>query len=139
MIISKKISSTKLRKDDELAKENTNERQNKKFLFKINEDFHEDYKEDKIDSKLILKNFFDAVSNNNDNEKANKLSSLTKMISSVSELEKDGILNDKEASILVEFVVGKFVESRLDKALESLKINNNFNLFIASSKKDFYK
>ena len=61
------------------------------------------------------------------------------MISSVTELEKDGILNDKEANILVEFVVSKFVESRIDKALNSLNINNDFNWFIASSKRDIYK
>jgi hypothetical protein len=127
--------------NDNFAQEETRKMLNRKFCFKVSrEDLLKNNEENSsIDSKIILKSFFDAVSNKKDSEKSNRINSLTKMISSVAELEKDGILNDKEAGILIEFVVGKFVESRIDKALDSLKMSNDFNWFIASSKKDIYR
>jgi hypothetical protein len=135
---SRKSSSVEWSENDNFAQQEAEEKLNRKFYFKVSREDLVKNIEKSIDSKILLKNFFDAVSNKKDPEKYNKINSLTKMISSVAELEKDGILSDKEAGILVEFVVGKFVESRIDKAIDSLKMNKDFNWFIASSKKDIY-
>lgn len=111
----------------------------KKFNDKLNNNINENNENEAINSRLIIKNFFDAVSNKTDIEQASKLQSLTKMVSSVVELEKDGVLDKKEANLLVEFVVGKFVESKFDKIVDHLQLGNDSNWRIAYSKLNIYK
>jgi hypothetical protein len=87
-----------------------------------------------IGSEIIIKNFFDVINNRPPEESTGKIHSLVKMIQSVTELEKDGILDKSESKVLVEFVVQKFIESKFDKILEELQVDNDYNWFVAASK-----
>ncbi len=85
------------------------------------------------DSEIIIKNFFDAVNSKTDIKPTGNITSLSRMVQSVTELEQDGILEKNEAKVLLEFVVQKFIESKFDKFLEGLQIDNDYRLFVASS------
>lgn len=86
------------------------------------------------DSEIIIKNFFDVVNNKTGIKPTGNIKSLSKMVQSVTELEEDGILEKNEAKVLIEFVVQKFIESKFDKILEGLQIDNDYNWFVAASR-----
>ena len=139
MKVKNKITCIKLSKLNASVQDDFNLELNNRCNWKLIKNRDESYDKELIDSKLIIKNFFDAVSNKHDTEKASKLQSLTKMVSSVVELEKEGVLDRKEANLLVEFVVGKFVESKFDRIIDNLQLEDDLSWFIASSKQNISK
>ena len=95
---------------------------------------HINTEETPYNSELIIKNFLDVINNKTTVKPTGKVKSLSKLVRSVTDLEEEGILDENEAHVLVEFVVQKFIESKFDKILDGLSVDNDYNWFVASSK-----